>query len=454
MYYFVFDTNDNGSFCRNLPLNNPCFEQGNPNKPYDRPERINDWYLLNSPNVKFVTYDKAKKLNVKYFYSIWFDQTVYVNVFQPTIKNPIVIRLHDYIENDINNNKCHLVLNNANEGFHHHRHILKKRIFEIFPHLSFKNIIFVTSTDDQFNTVDFKEKSHDLSIEIREQGWNTYDEIHDIKKYKELNVECFNGWERQVANDWSNSGRRSQPGELEYKQFYKSQLNYIKNKKNRKFYFTCYTRIPRYYRLLFLCLLSYNNLLNKTIWSYGPLIETHLYDVNNLENIYNLIPKHKNIYNLDNIAKKFINGGNKCSSDFNLTGHNHLFISYNDIYESYFNIVLDTDITSNELIMTEKCYKTIISLQFLLYLGNPFVIKRLRKDGYDMFDDFINHSYDEELDFENRLFLLLSEVNRLSNLSKKQINLFYKNNINRFIKNKENFFEHNHERYCYWEKYV
>ena len=71
-----------------------------------------------------------------------------------------------------------------------------------------------------------------------------------------------------------------------------------------------------------------------------------------------------------------------------------------------------------------------------------------------MFDDFINHSYDEELDFENRMFLLLSEVNRLSNLSKKQINLFYKNNINRFIKNKENFFEHNHERYCYWEKYV
>ena len=55
---------------------------------------------------------------------------------------------------------------------------------------------------------------------------------------------------------------------------------------------------------------------------------------------------------------------------------------------------------------------------------------------------------------KNRLFLLLLEVQRLSKLSKKQINLFYKDNINRFIKNKKNLFEHNHKRYCYWEKYV
>ena len=453
MYYFVFDTNNDGSFCRNLPLNNPC------NKLYNFPERIDDFYLLDSHNVEFITHDQAKKLNVKYFYSIWFDETVYVNVFQPNVspkgqQSPDPIRFHNYIENDINNNKCYLILNNINEGFYHHRQVLKKRIFEVFPHLLFENIIFVTSSDNQFKTIDFKEQSHDVSIEAREQGWSTYDKIYDTKKYEMLNIECFNGFERQAADSWSRPGRRSQPGKKEYKQFYKCQLNYIKNEKDRKFYFTCYARMPRYYRLLFLSLLSYNNLLDKTTWSYGPSVKSYLYDVNNLENMYNLIPKHRNEYNLDQIAKKFINGGNKCSHDFTFNKDDHLFLSYNDIHESYFNIILDTDITSNELLVTEKCYKVIISLQFLLYLGNPFVIKRLRKDGYDMFDDFINHSYDEELDFENRMFLLLSEVNRLSKLSKKQINLFYKNNINRFIKNKENLFEHNHERYCYWEKYV
>ena len=140
MYYFVFDTNDNELFRRNLPANSYSYT-------FDTidaadPEKIKDIYLLNSPNVKFVTHDQAKKLNVKYFYSIWFDGTVYRKIFQPGNKFPDVVHFHDYIENDINNNTCYLVLNNANEGFHHHRHILKKRIFEIFPHLSFKNIIF------------------------------------------------------------------------------------------------------------------------------------------------------------------------------------------------------------------------------------------------------------------------------------------------------------------------
>ena len=57
-----------------------------------------------------------------------------------------------------------------------------------------------------------------------------------------------------------------------------------------------------------------------------------------------------------------------------------------------------------------------------------------------MFDDLVNHSYDDEIDNGKRLFMIIDEIKRLSE-NPQLIKDFYINNKERFLKNREIIFE-------------
>ena len=103
---------------------------------------------------------------------------------------------------------------------------------------------------------------------------------------------------------------------------------------------------------------------------------------------------------------------------------------------------------------TEKCVKPFYNLQFPIIYGHIGIVQDLREAGFDMFDDIINHSYDDPSDDKHffewttdnvwheetafidniRIPRLVEEVCRLSNLD---IPKLYKENKHRFIKNQE-----------------
>ena len=56
-----------------------------------------------------------------------------------------------------------------------------------------------------------------------------------------------------------------------------------------------------------------------------------------------------------------------------------------------------------------------------------------------MFEDVINHSYDDVVDDRNRLFEIMKEIKRLDE-NKETIKEFYKKNYDRFEKNKNIIF--------------
>ena len=60
--------------------------------------------------------------------------------------------------------------------------------------------------------------------------------------------------------------------------------------------------------------------------------------------------------------------------------------------------------------------------------------------GFDMFDDLVNHSYDDEIDNGKRLFMIADEIRRL-NENPQVVRDFYKNNEDRFIKNRNIIYE-------------
>mgnify|MGYP000412447847 FL=1 len=56
--------------------------------------------------------------------------------------------------------------------------------------------------------------------------------------------------------------------------------------------------------------------------------------------------------------------------------------------------------------------------------------------GFDLFEDVVNHDYDNETNFKKRFSLVCDEINRIYN-NRDEIKKFIINNKERFLKNNE-----------------
>jgi hypothetical protein len=85
--------------------------------------------------------------------------------------------------------------------------------------------------------------------------------------------------------------------------------------------------------------------------------------------------------------------------------------------------------------MTEKTFKPFYLYQYPIFVASHNHIKTL-KEYYDfyLFDDLIDHSYDNEIDSGKRLYKIVEEIKRLSKI-KNEIELHYKSNIEKFVHN-------------------
>jgi hypothetical protein len=84
------------------------------------------------------------------------------------------------------------------------------------------------------------------------------------------------------------------------------------------------------------------------------------------------------------------------------------------IDESYLNIVLETYADQNQSFISEKVFKPIRGGQLFLVQGAAGTIDCLRKLGFDVFDDFINHDYyDNDPDWRRRTDLMLEVLDQI-----------------------------------------
>lgn len=93
--------------------------------------------------------------------------------------------------------------------------------------------------------------------------------------------------------------------------------------------------------------------------------------------------------------------------------------------DTYFSLVNETLFENgNVRFLTEKLFKPIMHKHPFVLVSTPFSLQMLRDQGYQTFDGIIDESYDKELDDAKRLILLASEVDRLCNLNKNELNDF------------------------------
>jgi hypothetical protein len=87
---------------------------------------------------------------------------------------------------------------------------------------------------------------------------------------------------------------------------------------------------------------------------------------------------------------------------------------------SNFQLVTETFEADYGAFITEKSYKPFYFLQPFVQVGDCGNIAELRKLGYDVFDDVVDHSYDSEPDWGTRIAVALREYDRLCAWSDEQ----------------------------------
>jgi hypothetical protein len=188
-------------------------------------------------------------------------------------------------------------------------------------------------------------------------------------------------------------------------------------KKQKEKYFLMYNRnSERMHRPYFVNKLYKENLLEK---GYVSFFENEYFDSFlqsskeypplglTFEDIKDIKEHYKNYYPLtiDETDSQRV-------SDF------HNFLSRKNEYEnSYFTIVSETNAESEYCFITEKTVKPLMNLHPFLVLGNPFVLRSLRKYGFKTFDKWWDESYDEELDFKKRANMVFEITKQLCNKS-------------------------------------
>ncbi len=92
-----------------------------------------------------------------------------------------------------------------------------------------------------------------------------------------------------------------------------------------------------------------------------------------------------------------------------------------DIFKTcLFNIIVETSEQHstngwNSIFLTEKTFKCFDLYQLPIWFAVPGTVKQVRKLGFDLFDDIIDHSYDNIIDEDERINSIVAQVTTLNN---------------------------------------
>ena len=106
---------------------------------------------------------------------------------------------------------------------------------------------------------------------------------------------------------------------------------------------------------------------------------------------------------------------------------------------SYINIVTESIwLDDYEVVhITEKSFRPFNFYNLPIFVATQGHVKFIKETyGFDLFDDLIDHSYDNEPDIKKRLIMVYNEIKRLNN-NKESVIKFYSENQYRFEKNRE-----------------
>jgi hypothetical protein len=184
-----------------------------------------------------------------------------------------------------------------------------------------------------------------------------------------------------------------------------------------KHLFLCYNRRTHIHRVLIICELMRNEIIEKGIYSFGQrdqmIRSEYKHRIHSFLTKGDIIEGDALSYEFDKLCKI----GN-IEIDINLTENNPANSVVPDHYKKTFVSIITETLTSDKTIFfSEKIYKSIAVGHPFMVVSSPGFLKELRNCGYKTFDRWFDESYDNFSKMEDRIFAVVQEVKRLSTLS-------------------------------------
>jgi hypothetical protein len=217
-------------------------------------------------------------------------------------------------------------------------------------------------------------------------------------------------------------------------------------------FFLCHNRSAKPHRYAFLAMLKKDGILEQIDWSlimgwYHKKEKRHK-DENYYSEFFTQEEKIEYKNEIDYLTEIDIK---KSKYEENKTWFDDTSddaqIIWNNVYarktyeDSYVNITTESCYSPKEIHITEKSMKPFYFYQFPIFLSSYNHVKYLRERfGFDLFDDIINHDYDDEFDNKKRMKLVIKELKRIFE-NREFFMEFYKNNQQRFENNRKKVFE-------------
>ena len=188
-----------------------------------------------------------------------------------------------------------------------------------------------------------------------------------------------------------------------------TKITDITNKNILKYKSLCYNRLPRHHRTMIVahilknkyhneCLYSLGTYPNQTRWHWKEHFPELQHEVDILLSGGEIYPHIR-------------------EANVNLQENQAHVLGWDHGLNSYFQLVTETAPDNARYpFITEKLLKPLAMLQPFIQYGPKNNIKVLRTHGYDTFDKWIDHSYDDEEDDIRRLRLVLKEFDRLQRI--------------------------------------
>ena len=196
-------------------------------------------------------------------------------------------------------------------------------------------------------------------------------------------------------------------------------IEYVPKIRSKKF--LCFNRVHRVHRIVLVCKLMALNLLDTGYCSfYGNHFNSDWIDELNPIRIHSteleLLKENKHLFPM-HLTGNAVNRNNPIDM---IVEDQILFDNsyYSIVTETYFYEDPQRDGLSSEIIpsmfFTEKMYKPISMHHPFILVSRANSLKWLKKLGFKTFSPYINESYDDEMDDNARMNLIVAEVQRLN----------------------------------------
>ena len=344
--------------------------------------------------------DFSKK---SYFYVEFLHSTAFKYCFEELVPKDI---LSEIIHGDIT-----LILSNAHEAYHAVVENIYTDVIQYY-NIPAEKILLLTLSPDIKKEIEFCSKKYKTG-EIQAAWINEYEYASHNAAYSMRDMPAIN-------NAFG--------------------VNTLENKMYIK-KFVSFNGISRAHRGLVVSYLKAKDYIKYGYMSYNSLGDKpeHRYHTGDVffYNLKNYVLKHSEWNKfLDENAKsiKELKPIYLDTNEFNQRNMGSLTSANKAFYENtYFSIVSETlamkkhsmdGNTGIGRVLSEKTFKAIINRHPFIIVGAPKTLQLLKEFGYRTFDPFINESYDEIDNDAERLWRIVTEIDKLINLSQNELTAF------------------------------